>query len=68
MDTSPPDEPRPPTRWAVIKDRLAIAGVVVALLVLLFMLVDGAVINFQCSFTQFITLECNRWDASFKKW
>lgn len=52
----------------MIKDRLAIAGVVIALVVLLFMLVDGAVINFQCSFTQFITLECNRWDASFKRW
>ena len=50
------------------KDRMAIAIVILALLVLLFMMIDGAVINFQCSFTEFITFECNRWDASFKKW
>jgi hypothetical protein len=55
-------------RWAAFKDRLAIAGVIVALGVLFFMMIDGAVINFQCSFTDFISFKCNRWDARFKPW
>lgn len=56
------------SRWTIIKYRLTMALVVVMLLILLFMMVDGAVINFQCSFWDFITFECNRWDASFKPW
>ncbi|MEQ9641423.1 MAG: hypothetical protein RIM84_15480 [Alphaproteobacteria bacterium] len=55
-------------RWARTKDRLAIAMVVVVLLILGFLMVDGAVMNFQCSFWDFITFECNRWDAGFKRW
>lgn len=55
-------------RWAAFKDRLGIVGVIVGLLLLGFMMVDGAIMNFQCSFTEFITFECNRWDASFKSW
>ena len=54
--------------WVVIKYRLTMTLVVVLLLVLVFMMVDGAVMNFQCSFWDFITLECNRWDAAFKPW
>jgi len=56
------------TKWDVIKYRLTMALVVVVLLGLVFMMVDGAVMNFQCSFWDFITFECNRWDASFKPW
>jgi len=64
-----PEEPCVPvTKWAVLKDRLAIAGAVLSLLVLLFMMIDGAIINFRCSFSQFITFECNRWDARWKPW
>ena len=69
MAGSMPEEPTAPvTKWAVLKDRLAIASVILALLVLLFMMIDGAIINFRCSFSQFITFECNRWDARWKPW
>ena len=56
------------SRWTVIKYRLTMTLVVVMLLGLVFMMVDGAVMNFQCSFTDFITFKCNRWDAAFKPW
>lgn len=36
-------------RWAVIKDRLAIAAGI------------GSIVNFRCSFVEFITFVCNRW-------
>jgi len=56
------------SRWTIIKYRLTLALVVAMLLILVFMMVDGAVINFQCSFWDFITFKCNRWDAAFKPW
>jgi hypothetical protein len=56
------------SRWIVIKYRLTLALVVAMLLILVFMMVDGAVMNFQCSFWDFITFKCNRWDAAFKPW
>lgn len=66
------ESPRPPpaadTRWAAAKDRLAIALVVLSLLVLVFFMIDGSIINMRCSFWQFITFECNRWDARWKPW
>ena len=69
METSSPKTPPPPdTKWAVIKDRLAIASVVVALLVLLFLMIDGSIENYRCSLWQFITFECNRWSAGEKPW
>jgi uncharacterized integral membrane protein len=69
MTSATPEKPdSPATRWAVIKDRLAITGVVIALLFLLLMMIDGAVVNFRCSLWQFITFECNRWDATWKPW
>lgn len=67
MDTPAPEKP-PIDKWAKTKDRLGIAGAILALLLLGFMLVDGSVMNFQCGFTDFITFKCNRWDASFKPW
>jgi hypothetical protein len=48
-------------RKAVLRDRLAIAAAVAALLVVGFMSLDMAVINFECSFADFVTFECNRW-------
>ncbi len=55
-------------RWLALKDRLAVMAVLVAPLVLLFMMLDQAVINFRCSFGDFITFDCNRlgqiWEAS----
>tara|TARA_R110001606_G_scaffold90602_2_gene202482 strand:- start:424 stop:636 length:213 start_codon:yes stop_codon:yes gene_type:complete len=45
-----------------VKYWLSISAVVFSLLVLLFALVDGAVINFRCSFFEFLSLECNRWE------
>jgi hypothetical protein len=56
------------TLWVVIKYRLTMALVVVLLVGLVFMMVDGAIMNFQCSFWDFITFKCNRWDAAFKPW
>ena len=68
METSTPKTPPPGTRWATFKDRLAVASVVIALLVLLFLMIDGSIENYRCSFWQFITFECNRWDARWKPW
>ena len=48
-------------RWAAIKDRLAIVAVVLVLAFLVFMMFDGAIVNFRCTFAEFVTLECNRW-------
>ena len=56
------------SRWVIIKYRLTLTLVVAMLLLLVFMMVDGAVFNFQCSFWDFITFKCNRWDAAFKPW
>jgi hypothetical protein len=32
------------------------------------MMIDGSIENFRCSFVQFITFQCNRWDAAPKPW
>lgn len=48
-------------RRAAIKDRLAIVAVVLVLAFLVFMMFDGAIVNFRCTFAEFITFECNRW-------
>jgi hypothetical protein len=48
-------------RFAVIKDRLAIVAVILVLLLFMFFMIDGSIMNFRCSFVEFITLECNRW-------
>jgi len=61
-------QPATKGRWAVIKDRLAILAVIAVLAFLVFMMVDGSIENFRCSFVQFITFECNRWDAAPKPW
>jgi hypothetical protein len=68
METPTPEKPPPNLRWAVIKDRLAIASVIIVLLALVIMMIDGSIENFRCSFWQFITFECNRWDARWKPW
>jgi hypothetical protein len=66
METSAPK--RPGERWAAVKDRLGIAGAILLLLLLFVMLVDGAVVNHQCSVTEFLGSECSRWDARFRPW
>lgn len=48
-------------RWAHIWDRLAIAAVILVLALLGFMMVDGSITNFRCTFAEFVTFECNRW-------
>lgn len=48
-------------RWAKIKDRLAIVAVILVLALLGFMMVDGSIVNFRCTFAEFVTFECNRW-------
>lgn len=68
METPKSETPHPATRWAVLKDRLAIASVVVVLLILLFLMIDGSIENYRCSLWQFITFECNRWAAQTKPW
>jgi hypothetical protein len=56
------------SKWAVLKDRLGIAAVIVSLLILLFFMFDGAIMNFQCSFTEFLSFKCNRYDARPRPW
>lgn len=68
MKSNVGDDPKAESKWATFKDRLGIALMILMLLVLVFFLIDGAVMNFQCSFTEFVTWKCNRWDAGFKKW
>lgn len=48
-------------RWATLKDRLAIVAVILVLALLAFLMVDGSIVNFRCTFAEFVTLECNRW-------
>jgi len=48
-------------RWAAIKDRCAIAAVILILLLLIFLMIDGWVVNFRCSLVEHITFVCNRW-------
>jgi hypothetical protein len=65
----PPNEvPGLVSRWAVFKDRLAIVGVIVSLLLLFYFMFDGAIMNFQCSFTEFLSFKCNRYDARPRPW
>jgi hypothetical protein len=49
------------TRWAGLKDGIAIVAVILVLAFLLFMMFDGSITNFRCTFAEFVTLECNRW-------
>jgi hypothetical protein len=62
------DEQRKREKRLVRKDRMAMAAVTAALLVLVLMMFSGAVMNFQCSTWDMLKLECNRFDAKFKKW
>jgi len=48
-------------RWASIKDRLAILAVILVLALLGFLIMDGWVENYRCTFAEFVTFECNRW-------
>ncbi len=54
-------EPPKRARWAGIKDRLAIVTVILVLAFLVFMMFDGSITNFRCTFAEFVTFECNRW-------
>ncbi len=60
--------PVPETKMDVLKYRLSIGGVIFALLFILFMMFSDAVFNFQCPVIDFITFQCNRFDADFKPW
>lgn len=62
------DREKKESRWPIIKDRLAIAGVICVLVLLVLMMIDGSVMNFQCSIYDFLAFECNRWDTTFKPW
>ena len=53
--------PREGGRWASAKDRLAILAVILVLALLGFLLMDGWVENYRCTFAEFVTFECNRW-------
>lgn len=48
-------------RWAVVKDRLGMAAVILVLSLLVFLMIDGWVVNFRCTFVEHITFVCNRW-------
>ncbi len=62
------DQEPPLSKWERIKYHLIITAVVLSLVLLFLMMIDGAVFNFQCSLYDFISFECNRWDAKFKPW
>ena len=49
------------SRWAVVKDRLAIVAVILVLAFFVLMMIDGSIENFRCTFAEFVTFECNRW-------
>lgn len=68
MEVPPHQSPTPASNWAAWKDRLGIGLVIVSLLIMLFFMFEGAVMNFQCSFTEFLSLKCNRYDARPKPW
>jgi hypothetical protein len=48
-------------RWGGVKDRLAIVALILVLAFLVFMMFDGSITNFRCTFAEFVTFECNRW-------
>jgi hypothetical protein len=54
--------------WAAWKDRLAISGVLVALVLVLFFMFTDASMNFQCSVRDFFMLKCNRFQRDFVPW
>ena len=56
------------SKWAILKDRLGIASAIVVLVFLGYFMFEGSVMNFQCSFTEFLTFKCNRYDAHPKSW
>jgi hypothetical protein len=68
MERPPQEAPGPVTKWAVFKDRLAIASAILSLLLLVYFMFEGAMMNFQCSFTEFLSFKCNRYDARLKPW
>ena len=53
--------PKENKRWSRVKDRLAITAVILLLALLVFLMVDGSIVNFRCTFAEFVTFECNRW-------
>jgi hypothetical protein len=53
--------PKENKRWSRIRDRLAFTAVILVLAILLFLMIDGSIVNFRCTFAEFITFECNRW-------
>ena len=55
------EAPKENKRWSGVKDRLAIAAVIVVLALLVFFMLDGSFTNFRCTFAEFVTFECNRW-------
>ena len=61
-------EQRRKERIGTLKDRLSIAGVVLVLAFLFFMMFADTIENFQCSAWETITFKCNRFDAKFKPW
>lgn len=71
-DTEPvlptPYTRRPDTKAEILKYRLALASVPLVLLILLFIIFNDTISNGQCSFGEFITFQCNRFDAVFKPW
>lgn len=62
------DQEAQESKWVMIKYRLSIAAVIGVLVLLGLMMVDGSVMNFQCSIYDFLSFECNRWDTEFKPW
>jgi hypothetical protein len=59
------NQPEPEeSRWTVIKYRLAIGGMIGAVLFLLFIMFVDSALNMSCSPWRFFTFQCNRFDAT----
>lgn len=63
------DEEMPETTRAdKVKGRLAILGAILLILILAFMMFMDSIENFQCRPWEYVTFQCDRFDAQFKSW
>ena len=68
LETQKSETKTPETKEDILKYRLSIAGVFLALFLLTFMMFNDAIFNFQCAMWDFITFQCNRFDMKLKAW
>ncbi len=57
-----------PSKWASLKDRLAIVVAILVPFFFIFLMLVDTVRNGQCNPAQFFMFECNRFDTTFVPW